>query len=138
MPIDITYMDLRKGAVLTGSGRLKGAELIAATNELFARDFVTDPLLYVLVDGNEVTAVDLTSDDMREIANQDLRVSGQIPHLVVAISAQEYLTFGLARMWQVYVEHSGWATAVFRDRTAAVTWLKKKVATGTGVSIELT
>jgi len=138
MAIDILYTDGRKGAVFAGSGRLKGAEFIAANNELFARDFATDPLLYVLFDADHATAVDVTNDDVRRIADQDVSASRQIPHLVVAIYAQESLTFGLARMWQVYVQLSGWVTEIFRDRTAAVAWLKKEVATRTGVSIELT
>ncbi len=138
MPIDITYMDGRKGAVFAGSGRLKGAEFIAADNEIFARDFATDPLLYVLFDTDHATAVDVTSDDVRAIAEQDLRVSGHVPDLVIAIYAQESLTFGLARMWQTYVQQSGWVTNVFRDRAAAVTWLKGEVAARTGNSIEVT
>ena len=138
MPIDIVFVDGRKGAVFVGSGRLKGAELIAANNELFARDLATDPLLYVLFDADHATAIDVTSDDVRNIANQDVQLSSQIPHLFVAIYAEESVAFGLARMWQAYVEQSGWATAVFRDRADAVTWLKTEVAARTGVTIELT
>jgi hypothetical protein len=40
-------------------------------------------------------------------------------------------------MWKAYVDQSRWETAVFRNRTDAVTWLKKEVARRTGVSIEL-
>jgi hypothetical protein len=137
MTIDIMYVDGHKGAVLAGSGRLKGSEFLAANEELFARDFVADPLLYVLFDADQATAIDVTSDDVRDIANQDLRVSHQLPHLIVAIYAQEKLTFGLARMWQVYVAQSGWETAVFQDRTEAVNWLKKEVTIERGRSIEL-
>jgi hypothetical protein len=137
MPVDITYTDHRQGAVLTASGPIKAAELITATNEVFARDFAIDPLLCVLVDGSEATVAGVTGADVRAIANADVRVSGQIPNLAVAVLARKSITYGLARMWQAYVEHSGWATAVFRDRTAAVTWLKEEVAARTGVSMEL-
>jgi len=96
MPVDITYTDHRKGAVLTAAGRVKAAELLTATNEVFARDFASDPLLCVLVDGSEATVAGVTSDDVRAIANADVRVSGQIPNLAVAVLAREGITFGLA------------------------------------------
>jgi hypothetical protein len=137
MTIAIKYTDDRKGAILVGSGRLKGAEFIAANNELFARDFAAEPLLYILFDGDGATSVDVTVQDIQEIAQQDVEASGKLPHISVAVFAQDELAYGLARMWQVYVDASGWQTAVFRDRASAVTWLRKDVAERTGIDITL-
>jgi hypothetical protein len=137
MTIAIKYVDGRKGAILEGSGRLKGAEFIAANNELFARDFVAEPLLYILFDGDHATAVDVTVQDLRDIAQQDVRASRELPRLSVAVFAQDPLAYGLARMWQVYVDASGWRTAVFLDRAAAVAWLRSEVAERTRIDITL-
>jgi hypothetical protein len=137
MPIEIDYVQGRKGAVFAGSGRLKGAEFLAASDEAFARDFATDPLHYILFDADDADAVDVTGQDMRELARRDIEVSRRLPGLVVAIYAHEALAFGLARMWQAYVEQSGWTTAVFRDRQEAVNWLKKEVAARTGTAVDI-
>ena len=137
MTIAIKYVDGRKGAILEGSGRLKGAEFIAANNELFARDFVAEPLLYILFDGDHATAVDVTVQDLRDIAQQDVRASRELPRLSVAVFAQDPLSYGLARMWQAYVDASGWRTAVFQARAAAVAWLRSEVAERTRIDITL-
>jgi len=137
MPIKIIYLDDRKGGVFACTGRLKGSEFIAANIELFDRDFATDPLWYVLVDADHATAVDVTNEDVRAIATLDRQLSGKAPNLVVAIYAQESLMFGLSRMWKAYVGESPWVIDVFRDRTDAVAWLKKEVATRTGTVIAL-
>ena len=137
MTITVKYADDRKGAILVGSGRLKGTEFIAANNELFARDFEAEPLIYILFDGDHATSVDVTVQDIRDIAQQDIEASSKLPHVLVAIFAHDELAYGLARMWQVYVDASGWRTAVFRDRAAAVKWLQKEVAEGTPIDITL-
>jgi hypothetical protein len=136
--ITIKYVDGRKGVILASSGRLKGAEITAANNEVFARDFTADPLLYVLVErGADLTAIDVTADDVRDIAQQDLDVSSKAPNVSVAVLAYDTLSFGLARMWQAYVDGSGWRTAIFQDRAAAVAWLRTEVAERTGIAIAL-
>jgi len=136
--ITIKYVDGRKGAILASSGRLKGAEFTAASKELFARDFTADPLLYVLVErGDDVTAIDVTADDVRDIARQDIEVSSKAPNVSVAVLAYDTLSYGLARMWQAYVDGSGWRTAIFQDRAAAVDWLRTEVAERTGITIAL-
>ena len=96
-----------------------------------------EPLLYILFDGDHATAVDVTVQDLRDIAQQDVRASRELPRLSVAVFAQDPLAYGLARMWQVYVDASGWRTAVFLDRAAAVAWLRSEVAERTRIDITL-
>jgi hypothetical protein len=136
--VSIRYVDGRKGVILVSSGRVKGAEFTAATKELFARDFTAEPLLYVLVErGADVTAIDVTAEDVRDIAEQDIEVSSKAPNVSVAVLANNTLSYGLARMWQTLVDASGWRTAIFQDRAAAVDWLRTEVAKKTGIAIEL-
>ncbi|HEX6842918.1 MAG TPA: hypothetical protein VF113_15385 [Stellaceae bacterium] len=136
MTIAIRYTDGRTGAVLLGSGRLTGTELATANRELFARDFVAEPLLYVLIDGSTI-AVEVTDQDIRTIAQENVRVSARAPQVAVAIFVRNPLSYGLARMWQAYVDASGWRTAVFEDRAAAVAWLRSDVSERTGIAITL-
>lgn len=137
MTILVKNFDDRRGAVLVCSGRLTGAEFLAANSEIFARDPVAEPLQYMLVDGDEATSVDVTAQDIREVAELDIDASRNFPNVLVAIFAQDTLAFGLARMWQAYVSKSGWKTAVFRNRASAVAWLKAEVAKRTGLATTL-
>jgi hypothetical protein len=138
MTINIKYVDGRKGVILESSGRLKAAEFAAANEEIFTRDFTAEPLLYVLVErGDDLTAVDLTAEDVREIAEKDIEVSSRAPNVLVAVLAYNTLSYGLARMWQAHVDASGWKTAIFQDRAAALDWLRTEVAERTGIVIEL-
>jgi hypothetical protein len=138
MTITIKYLDGRKGAILASSGRLSAAEFAAANEELFTRDFTAEPLLYVLVErGDDLEAVDLTAEDVREIAQRDIEVSPKAPNVSVAVLAYNTLSYALARMWQAHVDASGWKTAIFQDRAAAVEWLRTEVAESTGFTIEL-
>jgi hypothetical protein len=48
-----------------------------------------------------------------------------VPNMLVAIAAPRDYAFGMARMWQAFVEDTGWNTAVFRSRAAASDWLRE-------------
>jgi hypothetical protein len=96
-----------------------------------------EPLLYILFDGDGATAVDVTVQDIRDIAEQDVNASRKLRQVSVAVFAQDPLSYGLARMWQAYVDASGWRTAVFQARAAAVAWLRRQVAERTRIDITL-
>lgn len=137
MTIEVRYLDNRRGAIMVCSGRLKGSEFISASREIFARDSVAEPLLYILMDGDEASSVDVTADDIRDIAEIDVEASRTLPNVLVAVFAQDALAFGLARIWQAYVSESGWTAAIFRNRASAVAWLKREVAKRSGTAITL-
>jgi len=128
IPIGITYLDDGAGVVFTGSGVVTGAEIRAANAEIFSRDLAARPYQYCLFDANGLTGMNVSADGVRAIAGQDISAARQMPVVVVAIYANSDLSFGLARMWESLVAQSGWTTGVFRDRAAAVAWLKKEVA----------
>jgi len=138
MPIKLRYTSDGKGVVYEASGPFSGKELIDANSEVMSRDLVADPLLYIFVDGNGITGVNVLTSDLREIADQDISASKRMQNRpTVAIYAHADLPYALARMWMVFVEAAGWETKVFRDKGEALAWLKERVAANFGGDIDV-
>ena len=103
-------------------GKLYGSATLA--NLMAVLDAVSKDGIYVharrLWDLSECS-IELSSDDLRSLAvsgkNRDLSKSR------VAFVASSDLTFGLARMHEVFREHSGFSSKVFRDEDEAIRWL---------------
>jgi hypothetical protein len=47
--------------------------------------------------------------------------------MLVAIAGSDDLMFGLARMWEAYVDQAGFETAVFRELEAAESWIEAQL-----------
>ena len=96
---------------------------------MLSRGNPTEPYGYALFDANGMIGVTATAKDINKIANQDIAGAGRMPTFLFAIFASSEVAFGLARMWELLVERSGWVTHVFRNRFDAVAWLRDEVAT---------
>ena len=137
MPIEVKYLDAGKGVVLTASGIVTGEDFIEASNEIFSRDLAAEPYLYAVVDFDGSNGTNISTSQLREIANRDLLASRYLPKGVVGIYANNDLPFALARIWQILVESSGWETRIFRSRPEAVSWVKQRVVDKFGVRASL-
>lgn len=137
MPVELKYLDGGKGAIAVMSGHVTGDELIAANREVFSRDLAAEPYLYSLVDCDNIEGLNVSTLQLREVAQIDLSASKNLTNYVVAIYAKNDLPFALARMWQVFVEQAGWETRVFRSRPEAVAWVKRLVLAKFGVAVTL-
>jgi hypothetical protein len=127
-----------QGVVYTASGNLTGAEVIAALAKVEAPDHAPAIMLYAFFDFDDVTGVEVSTPQLRQMADIAIRASrrGALGR-VVAIYAKDDLPFALARMWVVFVEQADWETAVFRTRSEAVAWVRKRVAEKRGVDVQL-
>ncbi|NJO34993.1 MAG: hypothetical protein HC869_19630 [Rhodospirillales bacterium] len=126
------------GVTSEASGRLTGSELLTAMTELNSPALAESPVLYAFLDLNGVTAMDISTIQLRAAADLSIRGSRyQSASRVVAIHANGDLAFALARMWQVFVEQTGWETHVFRERSQAVTWVRARVAARFGIQAAL-
>ena len=137
MPIEIKYRDGGKGAIVTASGVTTGDEFIAVNDEVFSRDLAAQPYRYILVDMDHSRAMEVSTEQLRRIANHHLTVCRQLPHLVIAVYAKDDLPFANARMWEVFVEGTGWDTRVFRVKSDAVKWVKELVMDRFHVAVTL-
>lgn len=137
MPIDVSYTDEGSGAVLVCEGVVTGHELIATLKDVFSRDLVAQPYLYKLFDCNGMKGIDVTFQDIKDAAQLGVAASRDMPNFVAAIYANSDAAFGLARMWEAYVQQTGWKTHVFRSRHEAVAWLKTAAEKISGRQITL-
>jgi hypothetical protein len=80
----------------------------------------------------------MTGSELSDLADYALTLSRlQAVQRVVALQAKDDLPFGIARMWQVYIDQTGWEVEVFRQRKKAVEWLRERVLFRFGVRVEL-
>jgi len=135
MPNQIKYLDGGRGVAWAAASLLTGPELIADHKAIFFRDHGAEPYLYAFFDCGGLTGTTISVADMREVANIDFRASRSIPNFVVAIYAKDDLPIGLARMWQVLAEQTGWESRIFQDKSEAVDWMKERVAAKSGIQV---
>jgi hypothetical protein len=126
VPYIIRQLEDGKGILSNGSGKVTLAEIERAKQE-FARspDFAS-PKAYLLIDLTDVTALDLSGAEIQGTAESTVRMFPSLfsPGAKAAIIAPTDILFGLARMWEVFVERSRLDVQVFRSRAAAEEWVK--------------
>ena len=110
----------------TVTGAVTGTDFATADAALLDSPAALRVLRYALIDFGEATNFLATQEEIRRVAEVDHRIAELVPHLCLAIVAPRDLQFGISRMWQVFVEGTGWETAVFRDRREAEAWLFRK------------
>jgi hypothetical protein len=110
-----------------GSGVLKGQEIIDATISLLTTEDRVRDIAFGLVDLVDVTRAEITTDELRQIADADKRLAQLAPRVVLAVIAPSDLVYGLARMWEMLVEETGWTTVIVRSRAEADAWVKTKL-----------
>jgi hypothetical protein len=138
MPLSVKYLDGGQGVFAEASGQLTGNELLTAVSGVNSPGLAEKPVLYTFFDFNGVMGVSISADEVRAAA--DLAIKGyryQPVGRVVTIYAKDDLPFALARMWQVFVEQTGWETHVSRDRSEAVTWVQERVVARFGIQAVL-
>jgi hypothetical protein len=127
VPIDFEVLDDGTGLILICRGTLTGKDKIDTNERLLASPEILKHLKYFLID-SESAAVDMSTSDLRLIAEQDRRIAAIAPPgLAVAIIASRDADFGMARMWQVFVEETDWDTMVCRSFKEAESWLREKL-----------
>ena len=105
-----------------GSGTVKASEIVEAKAALDLNRLKA--VLFAIVDFQETQRLDLTVNEIRDLARIDETLSKTAPSPCVAIVAPKDLHFGLARMWEIFVQTSGWKTGVFRTFQEACSWAR--------------
>ena len=117
------YVDGGRGLELVGTGVVLGSEVIQANGELIQEKERLRVVRFAIVLFEATAKLELTTEEIREIVDQDRLMAEWAPHMAVAIVARQDIQYGLARMWEAYVERVGWRTAVHRSRGEAEQWL---------------
>jgi hypothetical protein len=84
---------------------------------------------FAIVDLSEVAELDVTPENIHLLVKQDIEVAKVVrPALPLAIVAPEALTYEISRIWQAVSASTGWESKIFRERSAAETWLRHRVS----------
>jgi hypothetical protein len=100
-----------------------------AAFDAWIEEVLTDPRyrpgMKVLVDHRQVDGSNFTADDVRALADANIRNDSRIGPSIVAKVMGEPYKYGLARMWQAYVEgRLALQTRVFYGIDEALEWLR--------------
>jgi len=128
MPLEIRDVADGVGVVITGKGMLAEKEWLDCFIEHLTQDRNKfRKYRYSLSDYTAVTETDISSDAILTIAEYCRRAAKINPKPIVATVANQDLTFGLSRMWEILVDRVAWETMVFRNREDAEAWITEMV-----------
>jgi len=119
------YVADSRGIELLGTGVVQGSEILEANRQIIDERERLGEVRFALVVFEASASVDVTTTEVRDIAEQDRLMKEWIPRCTVAVVARQDIQFGLARMWESYVSRVGWRTSVFRSRIEAEQWLAR-------------
>jgi len=117
------FVEQGQGLFLVGCGDVTWGELYRANTRLGERADLLRNVAFAVVDFHETTNLDMTPGEIRQLAHQDVHLARWVRDASVAIVAPKDSLFGMARMWEVYVEATGWRTKVFRSSEEALPWV---------------
>jgi len=115
-------------------GVLSGKDLIAR-NEKILSSKSYEGVRWLIIDETAVTSLDLSSEQIRTIKQQDDRLERVLPQLVTAVIVPSDLVYGMTRMWEMVTERPGWSVQAFRSAAEAEAWLREEVQRKFGVEL---
>jgi hypothetical protein len=124
MPVQLDIVEDGAFVTLVGWGTLTDEEFHHIIEDFFQSEERVRCLRRWLSDWTRVERVEVSTATLKRIAAITVRALqsvGSFGH--VAIVGRSEIMYGLSRMWEVYFEHSGWQTQVFREREQALRWL---------------
>lgn len=109
--------------IIVHTGTIKDDEFLAFYKSLFKSDSF-DPSMNLLVDLRETDSTPRTSDALHQFAEFARRILGDTAtRQKVAVVAPNDISFGLARMCEVFSVDLPWDFVVFRSIDAALVWI---------------
>ena len=122
--IDVIWLEDSAGVIIRYPSRITGREIIEVLSNLTA-DPAFERVSYFVGDRTDVTDMLVSSEEVREIAELNLKARERNPkHFVVLISPTN-LSFGLSRMYASHVNHEDFIF-VCRNWAEARLWLCEK------------
>ena len=118
------FIDGGRGVLHVGTGVVHGDEIHAGAMEDHRVEARARALRFGLVDLTDVTELRITSEHVRAIAAESHITARLASHVSVAIVAPRDAIYGMARMWEILVEGTGWDIRIVRLREEALDWLR--------------
>lgn len=121
---ELTFEDDGRGMVFTARGVVAGEHLVDRHREIYSPE-VVQQLHYQIIDLRELERLDMTTEQMREIAIFDRKAAEQSTSerpMRVALVAAHDLTEALARIYCAYADSAHLEARVFADPETAREW----------------
>jgi hypothetical protein len=136
MPIDIKVLHNGIGILYLCHGAVVGKEFIDANNRLLAFNDRLKQVRYGLIDMTATEDVQISESELLTITAQDKKIATFVPsESVVAVVAQDEFALQLSRLWESFIEHTGWETMTFIARWKAERWITEKVKANFGICL---
>lgn len=126
MPFKIHYTE-DGGVLLNAVGRRMVDDMLDMNRKIYANEEKIRAIKYQLCDLIRVEGGVLTAQDVELVAEQDKQAAKINPNIIVAVVSTMDIAYGLARMWQAYVDQASFETGVFRSMEEARKWLNSKL-----------
>ena len=136
MPIDIRILHNGMGILYLCHGTVAGKDFIDTNNRLLAFKDRLKHVRYGLVDMTDADDLKISESELLTITAQDKKIASFVPSkAVVAVIAKDDFALRIARIWQSFIEHTGWETMIFRVRWKAESWIIERVKANFGINL---
>ncbi len=136
MPVFNQYVNDGQGVRIIYEGNVTFDEIIKSQIERYNPPDKLALYKYYLHDLSFVDGLNLTSDEVRNVAEGSIKASKINPNLIVAAIVHEDFHYGMARMYGAYAEETGWDMKAFRSCEEAEAWVKERVQVKFGMIFE--
>jgi len=123
MPVKINFVKGGIGLEFISEGIVLGKEIIEANKQTNTPENLLI-LRYKLIDRTNCTEYRVTKEDIETIADQAKGAAKINPSLVMLLISKTPVQFGMTRMYQAYIDETGFRMEHFADRPSADVWLK--------------
>ena len=123
MPITFHFKLETKLIICVHTGKVSDDEFLISYKSMFESDLFTTGMNH-LVDLSQADSSPRSRDVLNQFANfVKLKFADTSTYPKIAVVAPKNLSFGLARMYEVFADSIPWDFAVFRAADAALAWL---------------
>lgn len=127
MGYQIIFENNGQGVVLALSGDIEGEEILQAAREMYLQDD-KHQLRYQIVDFLAVGNMEISEQQLREIAHLDQQAAGHSPNQVVALVGRNEIFVGSDIRYAIYAQvWAGFKSEVFRTQKEARAWIAQEV-----------
>ena len=136
MPIDMKVLHDGVGILYLCHGTVAGKDFIETNKRILTLKERLKRVRYGIIDETGVDDIHLADSDMLTITAQNKKIARLVPSgAIVAVIAESAVAIGLARIWESFIEHTGWETVTFSTRQKAESWIKEKVKANCGIDL---
>ena len=124
MPYKIDYIEDEGGVIIAYSGTVTDQDVVQSVKEVFSSDDKTRTYRYVIPDFSAGEKSEISADGIRENALVVLEASKVSKRIIMAIVIPSSFRVHMPRLWQTYMNKTGWRIKNVRSISYAKRWIK--------------